>query len=138
MPSRDKILKSDKEWKEILSSEQYHVLRHKGTERPFSGTLLGNKDDGMYLCSGCENPLFHSEAKFDSGTGWPSFFAPVSEKSLERTLDASHGMHRNEVICASCDGHLGHVFPDGPQPTGLRFCINSISLKFKPITRKVK
>lgn len=125
-------------WKKKLTPEQYHVLREKGTEPPFTGALLGNKKDGMYACAGCGNSLFSSETKFDSGSGWPSFFAPASRKSLEAQDDASHGIQRTEVLCRKCGGHLGHVFDDGPEPTGLRFCINSAALSFRERKRKRK
>lgn len=125
------VTKSDKEWKEILSPEQYRVLREKGTEPAFTGKYYSNKNKGLYVCAGCGNELFHSDAKFDSGTGWPSFFMPVSEKSVITQSDNSHFMQRTEVLCKKCGGHLGHVFDDGPKPTGLRYCINSTSLNFE-------
>ena len=124
--------RSDDEWKKILSPEQYEVLRRKGTERAFSGKYYESKDKGVYRCAGCSNPLFDSETKFDSGTGWPSYYRPISEDAVETEEDRSHGMIRTEVRCARCGGHLGHVFPDGPEPTGQRFCINSLSLDFDP------
>ena len=124
--------RSDAEWKKTLSPEQYEVLRRKGTERAFTGKYYNSKEKGVYRCAGCGNPLFDSETKFDSGTGWPSYYQPISEQAVDTEEDKSYGMNRNEVLCARCGGHLGHVFPDGPEPTGLRYCINSVSLDFKP------
>ena len=120
-----KITKTDAEWKALLTTEQYRVLRSSGTERPFCGLLLDNKVAGVYCCAGCGLPLFSSESKFHSGTGWPSFFSPIAEENVAQREDESHGMIRVEINCARCDGHLGHVFDDGPRPTGLRFCLNS-------------
>ncbi|MBM3289079.1 MAG: peptide-methionine (R)-S-oxide reductase MsrB, partial [Candidatus Hydrogenedentes bacterium] len=121
---------SDLEWQKRLTPEQYRIVRAKGTERAFCGTLLDNKKQGYYLCVACGLPLFHSGAKFDSGTGWPSFFQPVGKENILEESDGSAGMVRTEILCARCDGHLGHVFDDGPRPTGLRYCLNSESLKF--------
>lgn len=128
----EKIQKSEKEWKAELTPEQYHVLREKETERPFTGKLLKVKDKGIFKCAGCGQPLFESDTKFDSGTGWPSFYKPINEEAVEEHKDTSYGMIRTEVLCSRCGGHLGHVFEDGPTPTGLRYCMNSISLKFEP------
>jgi len=125
-----RVTKTDAEWQAQLTREQYEVARGKGTERPFCGTLLDNKRDGVYTCICCGLPLFTSNNKFDSGTGWPSFFAPIAEENVINHEDRSYGMVRVEILCARCDGHLGHVFPDGPRPTGLRFCVNSESLAF--------
>jgi len=132
MKKSDANKRSDAEWKKTLSPEQYEVLRRKGTERAFTGIYYNSKGKGTYLCAGCGSPLFDSETKFDSGTGWPSYYQPISEQAVDTEEDKSYGMNRNEVLCARCGGHLGHVFSDGPEPTGLRYCINSVSLDFKP------
>jgi methionine-R-sulfoxide reductase len=124
------VVRSDAEWRQRLTPEQFAVARGKGTERPFCGTLLDNKREGVYSCVCCDLPLFTSSDKFHSGTGWPSFFQPIATGNVVTTTDTSHGMVRSEILCARCDGHLGHVFPDGPRPTGLRFCVNSESLRF--------
>ena len=121
----------EKDWKKILTPEQYKILRKKGTEPPFTGKFLDNKEDGTYICAACKNPLFSSKTKFDSGSGWPSFYEAISNQNVELKTDDSFGMKRIEVVCSKCGGHLGHVFDDGPKPTGKRFCINSASLNFK-------
>ena len=126
------IVLDDAEWRRRLTPEQYRVLRNQGTERAFCGNLLDNKREGVYTCAGCGLPLFSSEAKFNSGTGWPSFFQPVAASNVVENRDVAHGMVRTEIVCARCAGHLGHVFDDGPRPTGLRFCLNSESLNFTP------
>ena len=131
MSSNDeKVMRTEGEWREVLTPMQYYVLREKGTERPFTGVLSENRETGNYHCAGCGSLLFLSGAKFDSGCGWPSFTLPADSKSVEEHEDRSFGMSRIEVTCARCGGHLGHVFPDGPRPTGLRYCINSASLTF--------
>ena len=127
-----KIIKSDEEWRTQLSPEAYYVARQHGTERAFTGEYADFKGDGIYTCVCCGAPLFDSAAKFNSGTGWPSYDRPISENALEEKRDSTHGMIRVEVLCAACDAHLGHVFPDGPKTTGLRYCINSVCLTFKP------
>jgi peptide-methionine (R)-S-oxide reductase len=128
----DKIELTEAEWLEKLGPEKYRILREAGTERAFTGEYEKNKAEGIYVCAGCGAPLFDSETKYNSGSGWPSYTAPVGDEAVEELRDGSHGMVRTEVRCAKCEGHLGHVFPDGPGPNGLRYCINSASLDFKP------
>ena len=127
----NKVVKSEDEWKAQLTSEQYHVVREKGTERPYSGEFWDYKELGIYSCIGCGTDLFLSDTKFDSGCGWPSYFKPINDHVITEHRDASLGVVRTEVVCSKCDAHLGHVFPDGPPPTGLRYCINSVSIDFR-------
>jgi len=132
----DKITKSEEQWRQELTPEQYHVLRQKGTERAFAGEYDHTFEPGVYRCAGCGQELFESDAKFDSGCGWPAFSQPAGNDKIDEHQDNSYGMRRTEVTCSRCGGHLGHVFPDGPRPTGMRYCINSASLKLEPKEEK--
>ncbi|CAA0078610.1 peptide-methionine (R)-S-oxide reductase MsrB [Zhongshania aliphaticivorans] len=125
----EKVVKSEQEWRELLSDEEFYVCRQKGTERAFTGEYYDEKTSGSYVCRCCGLALFASDTKYDSGSGWPSFYQPVADEVVGVNRDSSHGMIREEVVCARCEAHLGHVFPDGPEPTGLRYCINSLSLR---------
>ena len=127
-------MKSEENWKKILSEEEYAILRKKGTERAFSGRYYDNQEKGRYHCAGCGQLLFASDAKYDSGSGWPSFYAPAGQKVIREEEDNSLYMQRTEIMCSACGGHLGHIFPDGPEPTGLRYCVNSVSLRFEKET----
>ena len=129
--SLKKVIKTDAQWKKILTDKQYNILRKKGTERPFQNEFNENHKKGNYFCAGCKLPLFASETKFNSGTGWPSFYAPINKNRVKEVVDKSMGMVRGEIVCARCEGHLGHLFDDGPQPTGLRYCMNSAAMLFK-------
>jgi methionine-R-sulfoxide reductase len=126
-----RVVKTDEEWKKELGKKAYEILRAQGTEPPFCGNLLDNHQEGIYFCAGCDLPLFSSASKFHSGTGWPSFFQPYAQENIVTQHDTSHGMARDEILCARCGGHLGHVFPDGPPPTGLRYCLNAAALIFR-------
>ena len=128
-----KVIKSEQQWRELLSPESYQVTRQKGTERAFTGEYWDHFQPGIYTCVACGTPLFASDTKFDAGCGWPSYFEPLNPHNVREEVDTSHGMTRTEVLCNVCDAHLGHVFPDGPPPTGLRYCINSLSLRFDPV-----
>ena len=128
-PIAKRTEKTDQEWKRILNPERFHVMREKGTEPAFTGEYFDTKEEGVYQCAACGTALFPSDTKFESGTGWPSFWAPVAENSIATETDRSHGMTRTEVLCNTCHSHLGHLFPDGPEPTGLRYCLNSVALE---------
>ena len=131
MDNKRKVDKTDAEWRAALTPEQYQIMRQKGTERAFTGAYVDNHDHGTYKCAACGEPLFDSDTKFDSGSGWPSFFKPLSSDAVDTEEDRSHGMRRTEAVCRKCGAHLGHVFDDGPKPTGQRYCVNSLSLDFE-------